>query len=491
MSLGSHCHSANRWWPISLLAGGGLLGLSQVVFAGLDKPLLVVAAPLGAAAAILIVRTPFLGLVGVVLLTQLDYFFLQLLKGFPLTPIEILTALMLAGIVLDGRRKRRPGPRDFSSLPLRLAFMFWLVVLLSFLFADNRYFALVTARGFSRGILLFFLVLHLTTTRRQVKALILAFLVATGLSASLSVGKYAFGIGWAKSRPTQAGAGESGYVGKSRAGGRLAGGAKASAQMSSYLMFAGASCATILALRRRRWRAISVLAAVAGTTGALLSFTRSIAPIFLLAFSWLLAKFRRHRRFPVILALASALLLAALPLVPANFWQRLATLAEPAEDLTLGRRVGHHLIGLDLLLSRPLLGVGPGNYKARHTDFEYRLMPGRYRLEPRALHNMYLEVAVEEGILGFACFAGILWLAVVGLHRTRMHAADGELRVLAEALHFTLVLYLFCCLLVPAELKKATWILPALSIAVARLGESSSRSSNGDDGLGSRSSDGR
>jgi O-antigen ligase len=80
-----------------------------------------------------------------------------------------------------------------------------------------------------------------------------------------------------------------------------------------------------------------------------------------------------------------------------------------------------------VLAEHPLLGVGPGNYKVHYMDPDYRWMPGR-GVVPRQLHNMYLEVATETGVVGFVLFAGMLFLALRSLNRVRKSGPTRERR---------------------------------------------------------------
>jgi O-antigen ligase len=117
-----------------------------------------------------------------------------------------------------------------------------------------------------------------------------------------------------------------------------------------------------------------------------------------------------------------------------------------------------------------VFGVGPDNFKEHYQDFKYRYMPGR-ALEPRALHNMYLSVPVEAGLLGFACFGALLFVAMRDLGRARIRAPDPEARALAEALHFAFGVYLMICVFGSSESSKYLWIFAGLSVALAEVAQ--------------------
>ena len=156
------------------------------------------------------------------------------------------------------------------------------------------------------------------------------------------------------------------------------------------------------------------------------------------------------------------------PLIPPSYWQRQATLTDFSSDLSLRRRLGYNIIGLHVLAEHPLLGVGPGNYKVHYMDPDYRWMPGR-GVVPRQLHNMYLEVATETGVVGLICFLGMLYLALRSLNRVRKRAPTKELRDLGEALHFAFVGLLIASAFVPNEYNKYVWIFTGLGVALGRI----------------------
>jgi hypothetical protein len=96
----------------------------------------------------------------------------------------------------------------------------------------------------------------------------------------------------------------------------------------------------------------------------------------------------------------------------------------PAPSFTLDRLTLWRLAGR-MLASRPLLGVGPDNF---------RLLYGRYAgLEhwDRGLHtnNMYIEFFVDVGIIGGVLFLWLVWRVVTTLWRTWQRLSPGGLPV--------------------------------------------------------------
>jgi O-antigen ligase len=224
----------------------------------------------------------------------------------------------------------------------------------------------------------------------------------------------------------------------------------------------------MLFFRTPRWRLLSGVTAVAGAAAIVLSYARSAGLVLGVLVLWIVFKYRSHRRLPVAIAGGLLALAIAFPLVPASYWQRQATLADFSGDVSLRRRLGYNLIGVHIVAEHPLLGVGPGNYRVSYMDPKYRWMPGR-GVVPRQLHNMYLEVATETGLVGFACFGGMLLLALISLDRVRKRSPSREDRDLGEAVHFAFVGLLLASLFVPNEYNKYVWIFTGLGIALERV----------------------
>ena len=88
-------------------------------------------------------------------------------------------------------------------------------------------------------------------------------------------------------------------------------------------------------------------------------------------------------------------------------------------DATLGRRVRLWRIGLDRFLAAPLVGNGI------HTLLHMEDAPAGYAGAPADVHNLYLLLAGEAGLVPLSLYLGFLW-SLLRLHWTapRSPAAD-------------------------------------------------------------------
>jgi O-antigen ligase len=182
---------------------------------------------------------------------------------------------------------------------------------------------------------------------------------------------------------------------------------------------------------------------------------------------------RTSRYFPLGLMFTVIAIAAAVPMIPDLYWDRLATLTNFNSDMTLWRRLGYHIIGLDLLAENPFFGVGPGNFPHLYVDPEYRYVPGR-TLEPRMLHNMYLGIAAEMGLVGAVAFLGMIASALIRLGSAFIKSANPGQRALAAALLYGSAAYYLGAVLTPAQSLKYTWVLVGVAVAQVRIMQGSS-----------------
>lgn len=435
----------------------GAVGLFLAILVAKGGPL-AVAAMTALAFAAAILWFPFAGLVALVGLAQLGGLVQAFAPARGDLVLEAVAALVVLGVAFQSWREPRAERLGRDSLALRLALLFLLAILLSFLFAEDRAAAIDGLRRRVNLLLLFYLILRLANTVRRVEILVMAVLASTVISGGVGVLGYAAGTQLTPSDEMIA-AGDDVVL-------RQAGAASAGPNSAAHALIAGGCIAAVLSLRRQRWRLLFLAVLATAVTGIVLTFSRSMAIVACLATAMLLFSNRRSRRFPQAVLAGALLLVVVLPLVPHAFWDRLSTLQEPGADYTLGRRLGYQLVGLDLLVTHPLLGVGPANFPSHYMSFDYRWMPSR-TLVPRALHNMYLSVTVETGLVGIACFGGLLLVSLIGAREVWKHSPDANARALGEALFFSLAAYMLGCAFSPAETAKYTWILPGLAAALA------------------------
>jgi O-antigen ligase len=445
---------------LMVAAGAGVLALAVVVV-GLLSPILSLAAIPAVVAGAALALEPFLGLLFVFLFTQLDAVVNRFTGGLPISAFELATAGMVAGLMLYSYQQPRQNRLGHDELTLRFLVLFVLAMPIALLGAAKVGLALpAVVRLMSLAVLLY-LTVRLADDVLKVRLLVLCLAAAALFSGAVLIfdtltGTHLVGTSIAA---TEA---QWGDVARS------SGASDQDPTQAAVMQAAGTIAAIVLFLEFRRWRWLTGPAALIGTAAVVLSYSRSASVIFGIAGLVLVFHYRKTRLFPLAVMTGLLGVAGAIPFVPAEYWERMGTLLNFNSDYTLWRRFGYNLIGIDLLLSHPLFGVGPGNFEHYYVQTEYAFYPGRTLLA-RRLHNMYLSIAVEYGLVGFIAFIGIHASALFAVWRARLYAATDELRGLTTTVRYAYLTYLLGCVFTPNEYSKYSWLLPGLAVAAARL----------------------
>lgn len=213
---------------------------------------------------------------------------------------------------------------------------------------------------------------------------------------------------------------------------------------------------------QRRWLTVAIVVCL-GALG--LMAARSAVVGLLPALALFLFAMRQERSFPMILLSVLALGIAALAVSPALL-ERVTALADWGRDPTLFRRTTYLAIGFDLLTQSPLWGIGPGNFPSYYVGEDYRFLPGRTPVM-RELHNTYLDVAVELGLIGLGLFLALVGKALAEVRQAL--AGIGAERAPAIALGLALIALLAASLFMPNKDMRYLWLLLGLAFQCGRL----------------------
>ncbi len=181
---------------------------------------------------------------------------------------------------------------------------------------------------------------------------------------------------------------------------------------------------------------------------------------------------RLDARYLLILPLIGALLYVA----PPEFRARFGTLDEVlpgnnAGAYTDGSIQGRSVkaeIALTMIADNPVFGVGRGNYRLHYRDY-INVIEGAGSNTERDAHSLYLEVAAEQGIVGFIVFSGLL-LAVWGRLRKaeRLFAAAGDRRMsdLSVAVKVGFLGYLVTSMFLHGAYGYMLWLQVGMAVAL-------------------------
>lgn len=442
--------------------------LSGIGLAFASLSITLAGAPLAAAgvialgAGLVLLSYPVLGAATLVGMAQTDGLFGRIDAFLPMSSFKLLSAGLLAVLIVTANRNPALLGRPRPSLPILATMLFAVWLAFSHLMAVD----MDAGQDHLKGFLLTLLVVPfvaLTVTRRRHLFLMAAIVVASGaISAAAVLLESKMGIRLAAAVDPSEMAAWQGEL-------RSAGASAYNPTTAAHLVLVSAIMAIVMALRDARWRWFWALGAACCLAGLGLMGARSAIlglAVGLVAIGWTQ---RRHRLFPMFCMGAVAAVLAVLPFVPASLWERFAAVLDlfgdsGTGDRTLLRRLSYNLIGLDLWMQHPILGVGPGGFPELYAGPEYRWYPGRLP-DPRQLHNSYMEVLAETGIVGLLLFV----TACFGAARLALRAGSGagETAALAQACGMALLAFLVASLFMPNEDNKYMWILVALCCRAA------------------------
>ena len=119
------------------------------------------------------------------------------------------------------------------------------------------------------------------------------------------------------------------------------------------------------------------------------------------------------RKRPGFVIVGVLVALCALPLVPANYWRRIASITDESKDDVESSQARRRLIGesADAFMTYPLTGVGAGMFKNWNP-------PARQQTWQET-HNVWLQVGAELGVFGLAAFLFLVVRAFYSVFQTR------------------------------------------------------------------------
>lgn len=380
------------------------------------------------------------------------------IAGFPLTPNKALAALLLAVVALQWALERRPSHRD----PKR----YWIPFLAATLGISaiqgilsgsepgpGYYLAILTT--WYTIFLFYFLLVNTLTSRRDLDRLLFSFVVGLLVAAM---------TGWL---------GHGAVVESVRYGTRLAGEGGNPNLLAFNLLIGISAAASLYFTASARWRKLFYLGSIGLMTAAVLSSLSRSAYLSLPVMGLLLAvRFRRLDFLRYALPGIALVVFAAL-FAPERVVQRLLSLnPERIEEDVSARDRFAMLPGIfRAFASNPITGVGLGRY-ARWAVERGEVAHG--------IHNAYLTILAESGIVAFVPFAAVLLLSWTEFNRARRSARrlgrreEPELRTLelrATLLQIGYAGVLFMSLGQPTMAHKGLWLLFSLSTVVRGLVE--------------------
>jgi putative inorganic carbon (hco3(-)) transporter len=216
---------------------------------------------------------------------------------------------------------------------------------------------------------------------------------------------------------------------------------------------------TLWLLRGRRTLRLPIIA-FAGIIAAaiVLSFSRGALLGLAIAAMWHILTDRRQVRLLVAVAAVTGIAVVGLVQLNPSHVDEGFQLKRNWASENVDSRFELWSSAIALTERHPVLGVGPGNF--RHYYFETTgRPPGTFQLE--VVHNAYLDVAVELGVLGLVLLVAFLFTAL--LRAERSHWAGVGERGFATAVRASLIVAMVGSLTLTEQYFQPMWLLGGLA----------------------------
>ncbi|WP_396224955.1 O-antigen ligase family protein [Gemmatimonas sp.] len=240
------------------------------------------------------------------------------------------------------------------------------------------------------------------------------------------------------------------------------------------LVMAACGAASLWALRDKQivWRVAGLAGLVLGMYVIIRTYSRggAISLAVMVIMSLVLARqavpmWLRLAMFP---AVAAALLLA-----PQQYIERLSTLGTVSQDYNITDETGRAKIwkrGFGYFLSRPLTGVGAGQFGQAEGRYGREELGRNAGWKWSAAHNMYVESLAELGLPGFLGLLGMLVPSVTLWWRVRAYPprSDEELQYQrqVETVAVAVITFMVGAVFLSATYSPMVMLLTALGIAL-------------------------
>ncbi|MCK5395830.1 MAG: O-antigen ligase family protein [Gammaproteobacteria bacterium] len=335
-----------------------------------------------------------------------------------------------------------------TNIENKLIVIFFIIILLSGIFAFRPSASWERINQFINWFLLYFLVINIVNTERRLFVFILAYMIF-----NFKMSQHGF-FSWAGRGFSFRGWGLIGAPGWFRNSGEFA---------IQMLIFSALSMAFVIALkekwgRYKKWFFYFMpFTAVMSVIG---SSSRGAQLALLVMGAWVLLKIKSGLKALVAVIVVMVLLFQFLP---EEQKQRFSNMGE---DKTSSQRLFYWEAGIDFLQDHPVLGIGYGNW----TDY-YRFALPEAAAEGliSVSHNIFVQAGAELGYTGLICFILMISFVFVLNARARKRAkqlGNSFLYFISYGLDAGLIGYLVAGFFVTVLYYPFFWVQLAMTVAL-------------------------
>jgi probable O-glycosylation ligase (exosortase A-associated) len=441
------------WLPVSLTLAvvgvGIMLAYVQVRISPLFALLPVLALPIG----LLLASRPDIGLLLVVFIIPLEDFHLAF--GLPpsLSVVKLLSLVVFGAAIVHFCVFRKLD-RLVSAPQNWLIGFFLAAVVLSYFVAIAPARTLEQTFKLLRVLTLYFMVSNVVRDESDLRRLLWVFLISGTICAAYGLYNYHF-------NPAT-------LVGE-RSTGTMANANAFAAAMTVRLPLA---LYMIKSERRKLLRVLLVGSFAIMAYGIALSGSRS----GLLSFAVAMGLFILQQKHKIVtLLLVAGIALAMIFVMPHHLKQRVGL--EQAEktgdqDQSTERRMTYQIYGLQLIQKNPILGIGLDGFAEAYGRSSYRFL--QTSKVKRVAHDMYMEIAVGTGLVGFIPFIMLLFYSLYSVWRiSRLQGLHPYLSDVSAGIFAGLCGFLFYSIFGSQQYAKTLWLLIALIVVLQQLAQKS------------------
>jgi hypothetical protein len=225
--------------------------------------------------------------------------------------------------------------------------------------------------------------------------------------------------------------------------------------------------------KSKMWKILALLATAMAISATTLTFSRGVAVAFVILI--VVMVFFRYISINQILILTAGIILVFL-LFP-QYATRLITIQDifsirsdgpgiSSTDVATQGRIGEMYAAWLIFLDHPVVGVGPNMFKYHYQDSAERIGLKSHN-EDRRAHNLFLEVAANNGFFGLIFFLSIPGYILFRLAKInkRWRQTDPALANMAIGLFLAIVSYLSTGLFLSLAYERFYWMILAISAA--------------------------
>lgn len=241
-------------------------------------------------------------------------------------------------------------------------------------------------------------------------------------------------------------------------------------------------------------KGVALISLVLSLSAVILTFSRGAFVALIIMGILLILYFRLNVTRIVFILLMTVFFLQ---FVPENYTARMGTLSflvpgsgtDPKTEVSYRGRISEVLVGLQMFMDNPVLGVGYNNYNINYLDYSRRLGIDP-RFEYRSAHSLYVEVAAETGILGFLVYAFILYSILsknVQSWRQLSRHHERELATMVAVFSIGFIGYLAAAMFIHDAYPRYFWLLVGIGYSIPNIVENLISSNNLHNGVNSHS----